>query len=191
MVIRTLIFLLMLSSCKFNKSDKRVNKSTIIAEIENLKTEEEKQSFLENIYERDQDIRNELTNVLSSFSQKSEEYDQFLLKMIEIDNSNLEKIKQYLIAHGHPSMKLHSEKACATPCLVIHHAIKMKPREELFSYLYKGYIQGDIKPGAFSLYLNRFHEKKFGNRYKMSNPYREEDLIQNLIEKLGLMIITN
>ena len=105
------------------------------------------------------------------------------------DRINLQKKEHYLKAHGHPTKKAkQGDLVARTPWIVIHHSERIEPRERNFTYLYEAYKKGDLKPSSFSFYLERFHRLKFGKRFTLPNPYREDELINALIDRLGLTI---
>lgn len=110
--------------------------------------------------------------------------------MIKNDRTNLQKIELYLQEYGHPSIDTLGEIAAGTPWIVIHHSGNIESRQRNFTYLYNAYKNGDIKPGSFSFYLERFHRMKFGNRFTLPNPYRQEKLIDSLIKRLDLLELT-
>lgn len=107
--------------------------------------------------------------------------------MRQQDAINLAKIEGYFNTYGYPKKEM-GEIATMVPWLVIHHAQGYEPRERNFEILYKAYLKGTIDVDAISFYLGRMHEIKFGNRHRMENPYKLEDEVNQLIEKLGLDI---
>ncbi len=155
-------------------------------EIEQLKTDEQKRLFLESISEADQAIRKKSREAALKDNNKDSVKAEMHTKMKEVDDENLQKIELYLKRYDHPTIDKHGDKACGAPWIVIHHSRTVKARERNFKYLYKAYSNGDLKPSSFSMYLNRYHSHKFGKRFTLPNPYREEDMIKALIEQLGL-----
>ena len=151
--------------------------------ISSLITVESQKLFLEQIHDKDQNVRNENNGTSHSAGNRAQ-LDQ---EMIDVDISNLEKIELYLSIHGHPTIKEHGDKAARTPCLVVHHAIGgVEPRLRNFKYLYPAYINGNITDTSFTFYLNRTYQIKFGNRIKWDRPFRTEEELDTLYKALQL-----
>ncbi|MBQ4805198.1 hypothetical protein J8L88_20220 [Aquimarina sp. MMG015] len=184
-VIYCLIFILILGC---NKEDK-ISKE-IVLEVKSLYTNDEKMAFLEEIHLQDQKVRKNLAEVELEFGYDSDEKKGAIQQMIKNDRINLQKIELYLQEYGHPSKDTLGELAAGTPWIVIHHSGNIESRQRNFTYLYNAYINKDLKPGSFSFYLERFHRMKFGNRFTLPNPYKQEQLIDSLIKRLDLSGLT-
>ncbi|WP_378180951.1 hypothetical protein [Aquimarina sp. SS2-1] len=181
-ILLGLIITLTITSC--NQKDKI--KEELIQEIASLKTDEQKRLFLEEIYEKDQQTRKDVTEVEIKFGFESNERKEALLKAMKDDASNLKKIELYLEKYVYPSIAKQGERATRAPYIVIHHSGTIETKNKYFDYLYKAYKSGDLNPGSFSFYLERLHRMKFGKRFTLPNPYREKQLIDSLIKRLNL-----
>jgi len=169
--------------------DQHSNSKTSIAtidEVDSLNSEDQKKVFLEKIYKQDQKVRNDLNEIEIKYGYDSNERKEAIRQSIKVDKQNLQKIELYLEKYGHPSIEKHGEYASRAPWLVIHHSANLESKKKIFTYLYSAYKNEDLKPGSFSFYLERFHRIKFGNRFTLPNPYREDQLIDSLIKRLDL-----
>lgn len=179
-----LILILAFSGCK----DAGVSSEGDFAkEVKNLSTIDLQKEFLEKIYDLDQGSRKALIEIEVKYGYDSEERAEASKRMSDQDRRNFQKIELYLQQYGHPTIDKHGDKASGAPCLVIHHSGNIASRERNFKYLYTAYKNGDIKTGGFSFYLERLHRMKFGNRFTLPNPYKEEQLIDSLITRLDLV----
>ncbi|MFD2563837.1 hypothetical protein [Aquimarina rubra] len=181
-ILLGLIIILMITSC----NQKYEIKEEVIQEIASLKTDEQKRFFLEEIYKKDQQTRKDVTAIEVKYGYDSKEGKEAMLKAMKDDASNLKKIELYLEKYGYPSIAKHGERATRAPYIVIHHSGTIETKNKYFDYLYKAYKSGDLNPGSFSFYLERLHRMKFGKRFTLPNPYREEQLIDSLIKRLNL-----
>ena len=86
----------------------------------------------------------------------------------------------------HPKKATHGETAARTPWIVFHHTTDLKIRDRYFKTLYEAYKNGDLDPSSLSLYLYRTHFFRFNESFRMPSPYREEQYIDSLVQKLGL-----
>ena len=157
------------------------------AEIQNLTSNDLKREYLEAIFKIDQQVRSpeEESTIIFTYDRDSEDH---LFKMKETDAINLNKVEAYLAFYGHPSKKDLGEIAALTPWVVVHHSRDYQSRLVNFMYLYKGYLNMDIKESSFSMYLARMYQIKNGERLDMGGPYKEKDKITRLINELDLEI---
>lgn len=156
-------------------------------EISCLESFEDKKSYLEAIYKDDQRVRDaeKSTELINKYGINSKEYRIYGQAMRQQDAINLAKIEGYFATYGYPEKEM-GEIATMTPWLVIHHAEGYKVREGNFEIIYGAYLEGSIDIDAVSFFLGRMYEIKFGERFRMGNPYRLEDEVDMLMEKLGL-----
>lgn len=154
----------------------------IEAEIVALNSSEAKRAYLENIFENDQKLRVELRDPKLVQAER----ETIWKKIHQVDAINLLKVQKYLEIHGHPGKAEVGEIAALAPWAVIHHQNSLKDRIFFFEPLYAAWLAGDIDDGQLSFYLNRTYEIKTGQRNKMSGPYKTEDEIDLLIQKLDL-----
>ncbi len=152
-----------------------------------LNTLEAQTAFLEAIYDEDQGVRREKTDITILIDRESEVFKAKRQESIALNKELLAKVEAYLAVHGHPSLSKHSEKAAMTPWIVIHHAYEdIAPRRRNFQYLYRATKTGDLDSGKLAFYLNRYYDRQFGHRMQLKNPFREEFEIDTLIRSLNL-----
>lgn len=152
-----------------------------------LSTIEKQRSFLETIYDLDQQVRKESTTTQQTYGLNSPEYKAVDQKMRSVDTDNLNKVEQYLKTYGHPTLKEHGEKATRAPWIVIHHAMGgVPPRERNFKYLYQAWKNKDLENGQFTFYLNRMYEKKFNERLRWNRPFKVQEEVDSLVQLLNL-----
>jgi len=182
----------LLVGCENTKENIEIPEATsIINDVKSLETDIEKRLFLEQIHEQYLEMREDIRKMEITYGIQSKEVMGILLKKSELDALHLSKIEQYLKSHGYPSIPLHGVKACRAPIFVVQVYRKISQREEIFPYLYDGYVNQNIEPSMFSEYLNGMHRIKFGERFRLPNPYREEVMIKELMQKLDLKISPN
>ncbi len=182
--------ILILSVCIQCSSLNNDEIESIEKQLEQLTTIDEKRIYLEEIHALDQEVRKNRAEIEVAYGYDSKELYEMTQKMVKIDRLNLMKIELYLEKYGYPTIAQHGEYAIGAPWIVIHHSSNLKAKEKNFRYLYSAYKSGDLKPGSFSFYLERFHRMKFGKRYTLPNPYREKQLIDSLIKRLELRVLT-
>ncbi len=178
------ITLLLLMGCRTN------NEQATASAIEqlNLVNLEDKKQYLEKIFEDDQKVRGSHgQEIMLKFGKDSEEHRNYVQIQIDQDALNLKKVEQYLAQYGHPKESELGEIATITPWAVIHHANSYEERERNFVHLYRAYLQGDLDDGAISMFLGRMYQMQFGERFEMESPFKSEDEINALIEKLDLV----
>ncbi len=173
------IILLLLQSCG---SDPKPSAPDFTSEVAALQTTLSKRGYLEEIFESDQEYRIKRQDPKLSQTER----DQLWEKQEEADYLNLLKIEKFLELHGHPVKSEVGEIAALAPWAVIHHQNDYKTRIRFFKPLYKAWLDGNIKDNSLSFYLNRTYVIKSGVRNKMSGPYKSEDEINLLIQKLDL-----
>jgi hypothetical protein len=182
--IVSIIGLILLIGCS-QKSD--INYVEIENEITNLESLGEKKTYLEQILEDDQSVRNpqKSSEIINEFGRNSKEYHDYGKAMRQQDDINLFKIEKYLSIHGYPDKEM-GQMAITAPWMVIHHAQGYEARERNFGIIYSAYKNGSIDVDALSFYLGRMYELKFGERHRMENPYQMEDEVVQLMKKLEI-----
>ncbi|WP_299604391.1 hypothetical protein [uncultured Aquimarina sp.] len=184
-VLTFLILILAFGSCKERGVS---SEEDFVKKVKSLNTIDLQKEFLEEIYKTDQETRNALNDARLTYGYDSAEKKEVQQIMVNNDRNNFQKIELYLQKYGHPSIAEHGEKASRAPWIVIHHTGDITSKERNFTYLYEAYRKGNLESGSFSLYLERLHRTKFGNRFTLPNPYREEQLIDSLITRLNLVV---
>ena len=162
--------------------------SYIYDEVNELVSEDHKRNFLEQILKDDQKVRDgkKEAELILKYGKDSKEHIEFNKVLWRQDEINLRKVDAYFQKFGYPSKAILGRDAATAPWLVIHHSLDLAVRDLHFEILYKAYLNDDITDTYMSLYLGRTYEKTFGERHQMENPYRSDDQINQLIQKLGL-----
>ncbi|WP_299894368.1 hypothetical protein [uncultured Aquimarina sp.] len=184
---KVLIFFVLILACSSCKERGVSSEEDFVKEVKSLSTIDLQKEFLEKIYDLDQGTRTDLPDIEIKYGFDSAEMKEAYEKMNAMDMDNIQKIELYLQQYGHPTIVGHGKKAAMTPWIVIHHSENNISRERNFKYLYDAYKNGDLRSGSFSFYLERMHQIKFGNRFTLPNPYKEEQLIDSLITRLNLV----
>jgi hypothetical protein len=171
-----------------NQNDEKAN--DIHNEIQQLETINSKKTYLENILEQDQLVRNgeKSSELVLKYGRDSEEYREYVKAQWKRDEINLRKIEAYLKKYGYPKKSELGKDAAIAPWIVIHHSTDTGIRNRNFEILYQAYLTGDIDDNAMSMYLGRTYEFSFKERFRMESPYKSEDEINRLIEKLNLEV---
>ncbi len=178
-LLRNFLFLILFAFSCDNEND-------TLGMLSELNSIEKQTQFLEMIYDRDQGIRKQSRNIENEHERESKEYDEQIYKYRNTDMTNLELIEAYLDKYGHPTIKMHSQKATGTPILVVHHASEIKPRLKYFDPFYKAYKKGDIDGGMFTFYLGRLYRMTFNERMDIRGAYTEEFQVDTLLKELKL-----
>ena len=156
------------------------------AEIDQLSTYVKQSEYLEKIFNLDQNIREEGSDLLQKTVAGSKAYKNNRDSMMKLDVINLAKIETYLAKYGYPSLKNHTEDAVLTPWLIIHHNPDKETSRKHFKALYQAYKKGDLEGGAFTLYLGRFYSVVYNKRLDLESPYTEEFEVDTLVKALDL-----
>lgn len=181
------IFFFLIVGCKDTaSSEAALRDSEIASEIGSLHDSALKRAFLEEIYVRDQEVRQRLNQQTLDFGYDSEEVELARQKMMRQDTEHLLKLEKYLAAYPYPDKLKLGKTAADTPWLVIHHSGPLAKRNEYFKLLYKAYLDGNLDDDQMSLYLDRSYTMKNGERLKMEGPYKSEEQINLLIKGLDL-----
>lgn len=186
-IIFAFTFISMLGcSGQMNQSYKKTN--GIEYEIQQLETADSKKAYLEKILEDDQAVRDgeKSAELMLKYGKDSEEYMEYVKAQWKQDEINLQKIETYLRKYGYPKKDKLGKDAAIAPWLVIHHSTDTGVRNRNFEILYKAYLSRDIDDTAMAMYLGRTYEFTFKERFRMESPYKSEDEINQLIEKLNL-----
>lgn len=179
------IFLFLLYACN---ADKSIQNLDVFRDIEELHTDNDKRTYLENILKEDQLVRNSEKDaaIVMEYGKDSKEWMEYIKKQWRQDELNLKKIELYLSKFGYPSKTKLGNTASDAPWIVIHHATDIAVRNRHFKILYTAYLNNDIDDTQLSFYLGRTF--RFVNRedFYIKSPFKPEDEINGLIEALDL-----
>lgn len=157
-------------------------------DIGDLRTPQDKASFLENIWDADQGIRNAELFYHTTYGYGSQEHDSIVKRMFEVDRFLFNQVVSYLEHHSHPDIELR-KTACSTPCLVFHHVPGNKNDIELkkkyFPQFYISYQKGNLSSGELWMYLFRLYQQITLSEYA-DRELGEEDQIEDMINLLNL-----
>ena len=152
-------------------------------EIENLQTVEKRRTYLEQIYTKDQKVRQSEIEANQKFGYLSSEHENSLNEIITVDAENTKRIEFYLSKYGHPKIEDYGKLATNTPFFVIHHAQLISTREKNFNYFYNAYKTNNIRETEMSFYLNRWYRMKYNKEFERRD---DEGEIEGLLKALGL-----
>lgn len=158
-----------------------------VPEIIELNSAESKESFLLNIYELDQKVRNDKTNC-ENIKFGSLECAEYALIASKADLENLTKITAYLRLYGYPNKENFSDKACNAPWLVLHHNVGKANQidKEFAPILVHAYRNNNISLVNLHWYLKRYYLNYMGMSYKRTETSSEEEDIEDLIKVLKI-----
>lgn len=183
LVVRLILIIAFFSSCKLPQQ----SKPYWAKEIENLKTIEDHKSFLDNLFQADQKLRQgQDFSIMLEHGRESEEYNKFLIEFIEQDSINLLKTEKYLKEFGYPNKDEVGELEAYAPWAVIHHSAKFATLKKNFHYIYNAFKNGSIDESSISLYLNGMYEIKYRNRFHTNGKFDVQEEIDSLIKVLEL-----
>ncbi len=182
--LASIILIIFAFACEKSNPVTNEQVSQIEVEIKQLNTFEAKKIYLENILDDDQTIRDDSELVLSK-GLDSQEHKEYIKAQWEQDEINLIKIEKYLNTYGYPTKEM-GKRATTAPWVVIHHSNVYGVRERNFEIIYEAYLNNHIDENAMSLYLGRMYSIKNGERLQMKSPYKQDDEINVLIQKLNL-----
>lgn len=179
-----IIFLTTTISCQ---NPPKNDTSNVEEEIAALKSNADREKYLESIFEADQNIRNgESSEILFKYGKKSKELKAFYKKMDSIDKLNLNRVETYLKKFGYPQIDSVSQNANLTPWLVIQHSADIQTRKSNFQVLNEAYKNKNLNANQFDLYLGRTYEIINGTYPRTEGPYNPEEKIARLIKELNL-----
>ncbi len=116
-----------------------------VHEIVALDSDEKKETYLLQINQSDQKVRND-SNECQKNKDGSLECAELLQKAQQTDLENLVKVAMYLRVHGYPSQSKFSSETSSTPWLVLHHTVGLVKNwdKEFAPYLVKAWQKNDI-----------------------------------------------
>lgn len=157
-------------------------------DIGDLRTSQDRASFLEKIWDVDQGIRNAELLCHTKYGYGSHEHDSIMKLMFEVDRFLFNQVVSYLEHHSHPDIELR-KTACSTPCLVFHHSPGNKNDIELkkkyFPQFYISYQKGSLSSSQLWMYLFRLYQQITLSEYA-DRELGEEDQIEDMINFLNL-----
>ena len=177
-----LLLLLIFAACS-NRDSKDENYTP---NVDALTTVAKQAAFLEEIAASDQQVRHFATEQQNKFGYHSAEHKAAITNMVKTDLENLAKIEAFLSKFGHPTLDDHGKNAVEAPWIVIHHSTGNSARERNFEYLYRAWRKEDIRDNAFTFYLNRWYDIKFGERISWNRPFTVYEEVDTLFRALEL-----
>ncbi|MEL7122121.1 MAG: hypothetical protein AAFO07_21920, partial [Bacteroidota bacterium] len=184
----SILFLKMLSSCNSIEITEE-QREQIDQEINAINSPEEKEAYLEFLFEEDQKLRQgQSAEIMLKHGKNSKEFHAFVKEMHQQDALNLVRVEKYLEQHGFPKNGEFGSIATSIIPTVIHHSNSYSAREKFFPLLYREYKKGNYNEGGFAMFLNRMYHFKHGEREPREGTYQQKDEIEFLIKELGLKI---
>lgn len=152
-----------------------------------LKTQEEKQNYLEAILSNLQELEFEHEQ-LRYLDVENDAYQSYLRRKAVIQTENTHKISAYFEYYGYPSRPQLGQYAALAPYAVIFYSENLeeaiKPDE--FRFFYGAYKYGDIPPDMFLSYLLDYYKVTKGEAIA-KNP--DESTKYNIEYIFGLLEI--
>ena len=176
-IIIGLLLIVVSQACQISNKEIRVLSDKELREVQGLSTINLQRSYLMNIFNSDQDIRNKYEFVLIENGYGTTEFKEHLKEMKSVDELNLMKIDMYLNLYGYPVNKKHGNEVVDVPCLVVHHFADEKVSEKYFEIFKKAYFSEDLSESIFLFYLRSFYELKYNKKFQATNFENEIDQI--------------
>ncbi len=132
-------------------------------------TESEKNAFLEEIYNTDQNFRFRASTIPDS----SQEFKRLWDTIPKIDKRNFESISAFLKSNEYPDTINYSVKAAKAPWLVLQHTINVADRLAHYRYIKRGNEIGSVTDIQLYLFLERTYYFDFGEQHEMENTFEK------------------
>lgn len=188
----TFLLLIFLSfSCQKNEpkhpeDNSEKVRSAVNIELNRLKSNADKNEYLEFIYDTDQGIRSEIyKDLVWIYGENSKEKTYHSLLMNSLDDLNYVRIENYLERFGHPEKENFSDKAVNAAWVVIHHTTDLSKRKKHLQTLYQAYQKENLSADRLDLYLRRTYNAAFGNFPTSEGSYQIEDAIEKMMRELS------
>ena len=162
-------FLFYFCCCSFLFNCSTTTNDPIADELMSLNNSIDKKDYLEEIYRAHQGTTKNLPD--------------------DIEKINLKKVGTYLELFGHPKIAEVGPLATQTPWTIIHSQKgddRIEVRTKYFPFFFKAFLNGDVNDGQMVMFLNRFYEFKFGEKFKGNSKFDSRDQINTLIHLLNL-----
>lgn len=185
-----LVFIVM-ASCKESTRESFVSFNEFIHQdiAETLKTKNDKEAYLADLFDFDQSLRNPDIEVAilkkNKYNTDSEEYKAYRIKMIQGDSISFLLTKKYLDQFEYPKFEIDNYKAKAAIITVALHQDYRK-QEVLFPYIFSAFKAGEIENDKFSFLVNRMYSFKFGERFISEKGLTEKENINEIVEALKI-----
>ena len=153
-------------------------------DISSLNTVEKRKLFLDSILHIDQKVRTDAMNAQETYGYNSKEYIDINDSVLQVDLSNLKVIHDYLKSYDYPTEEEYGYEAYTAPWMVIHHAPEgygIDYRDLNMQFLLKAWEQGKLKDKAFSFFLNRMYNKRFGESFIFEGSMKTSTEIDTLL----------
>ncbi|MEM9546156.1 MAG: hypothetical protein AAGA77_09285 [Bacteroidota bacterium] len=182
------LLLFLIVSCHHITVSKE-EKAAVKLEVENILSKADQQAYLEYLFNEDQRLRQgQSADLTIKYGFSSKEHKEFIRKQQKLDVINFMRVEAYLEKFGYPKKDDFSTLANTAIWAVVEHSISYKSMKRVFPILYKAYQEGDMEASGLEWLLQSMHELKYGNKADRdsSQPYRAEEEIERLINKLKL-----
>ena len=188
-----LLFALLIITTACNQSSSSSINPAYLEQIKNLSTDKDKNDYLYNLWQLDQNIRTseEESSIINKHGYNSKEHKSFLKTWIKKDQQVFQKLKLYLEIHGYPKNKSeYHELAINAFPIIIGHNHDYKAQKELLPYLYNAYKEGYCSVEDVVWILGEMYESKHGGkRYNMTtNKFTTQQEFTELVEVLNLKL---
>jgi len=149
-----LSLLLFLFACK---SESSINHQAFKKEVSQLKTLEDKTTYLDHIYTDFVESTKLSDQTMDLFGINSEEHLKQKKIYTKVAKESEGKINAFLNSFGYPSLMKLGRKAAFAPWVITYRSDNLKFKKSTFKYLYDAYVFGDIDDELFLVYLRDMH----------------------------------
>ena len=180
--------------CSSGQDIERALPPSVIKEIQNLSTHQNKSAFLHQLWQEDQDLRinSKESEVITKYGYNSSEHQAYTRKFVAQNLQIFLKLKTYVKSHGYPQVSkvpdtYHALAINAFPTIIGHHYL-FEDQQELLIYVYEGYKSNDCPIEDVVHILGEMYENKHqGQQYELeSKTFTPEQEFKELVDYFGL-----
>ena len=159
-------------------------------EIQELKTKNQRDTFLANLYVRDQAMRvsNEEDRIISQDGYNSKEHKEFWERVNKIDLENYHQLKFYLEIHGYTEeTSFFSSNAKSSFGAIMAHHHEYNDQLKILKLLIPAYKKQFVSIDTIVWIMSEMHEAKYHRLFDVGKErYTVEDEFEGLVHKLEL-----
>ena len=132
------------------------------------------QKKLEEVYDKDQDIRSKWDSYIDKYGNNSKEFKEYLLLIDKIQENNLKIVEEIISKYGWLPSKIIGNKASSALFLVIQHSADLKTMEKYASYIESAFTNSNLDNQYYAMFKDRlllYQNKKqiYGTQYIYDN----------------------
>ncbi len=158
--------------------------------IDGLTIKQEKESYLKELFMKDQKLRNpEKSKAIlkrNNYNEEAKEYQKYQKSMKQQDTENFEVVIYYLEKHGYPSFTFQDPLAEYAIMAVARHQ-NLERKLKLQPYFHTAFQESHLATDDYYEFLNEIYQDKLGKRYhSKSAVINYEDNIREILNDLEI-----